>query len=79
MSVTVQDAAERRVVRLPDGRTGRLVAVPARSQRRSKGAKARVVLSSGAHLSVPVADLTPWHEPPRPPKHSLMLLPRIRG
>jgi hypothetical protein len=54
---TVEDAAARRVVRLVDGRTARLVAVPAQSQKRSKGAKARVMLSSGAHLSVAVSDL----------------------
>lgn len=58
MSPTVEDAASRKVVRLADGRTARLVAIPAPSQRRSKGAKARVQLQSGAHLSVPVTDIT---------------------
>lgn len=50
--LTVEHAAARRIVRLPDGRTARLIAVPASSQRRSKGAKARVQLQSGKVLSV---------------------------
>ena len=83
-ALTVDDAARRVVVRLSDGRTARLVAVPARSQRRSKGARARVVLASGAFLSVPVDELTRVSEPVtfgsgRRPSHSLCLLPRIRG
>lgn len=53
----VVDAAERRVVRLPDGKTGRLLSVPAHSSHVSQGAKARVVLQSGAVVSVPLADL----------------------
>lgn len=75
----MEDAAERRTVRLPDGRTARLVAMPAQSTRRSKGAKARVVLPSGKHLSFPVADLTLCAEPVRPYQHSMVLLPRVRG
>lgn len=55
--LTVADAQARTIVRLKDGRTARLVAVPARSQRRSKGAKARVLLSSGAYLSIPLDTL----------------------
>lgn len=54
----VVDAAERRVVRLPDGRTGRLLSVPAHSSHVSQGAKARVILQSGAVVSVPLAGLT---------------------
>lgn len=57
MIPTVQDAAERRPVRLPDGRTARLLSVPAQSSRRSKGGKARVLLASGAVLVFPVIDL----------------------
>ena len=53
----VVDAAERRVVTLPDGRTGRLLSVPAQSSHVSSGAKARVLLPSGAVISVPLADL----------------------
>lgn len=51
MTVTVQDAAQRRVVRWGD-RTARLVSVPGRVGRKRHGAKAVVVLASGAHLSV---------------------------
>lgn len=54
----VVDAAERRVVRLADGRTGRLLRVPAQSSRRSSGAKVRVELASGAVISVPVDQVT---------------------
>lgn len=79
MSLTVQDAADRRVVRMPDGRTARLVSVPAQSSRRSKGAKARVVMPGGHHVSVPVGDLTLCVEPVRPFQHSMVLLPRVRG
>lgn len=53
----VVDAAERRVVRLADGRTGRLLSVPAQSSHRSAGAKARVELPSGAVVSVPMSEL----------------------
>lgn len=53
----VVDAAERRVVRLPDGKTGRLLSVPAHSSHLSQGAKARVILASGAIVSVPMSDL----------------------
>lgn len=52
MTVTVADAKARRVVSWGDGRTGRLVRVPAQSSRVSVGGKARVLLQSGAHLSV---------------------------
>lgn len=51
------DAAERRVIRLPDGRTGRLLSVPAHSSQVSAGAKARVVLPSGAVISVALSEL----------------------
>lgn len=53
----VVDAAERRVVRLADGRTGRLLSVPAHSSHVSQGAKARVILQSGAIVSVPLSEL----------------------
>lgn len=53
MSPTVGDAAARAVVRLPDGRSARLVSVPLPGSPRRHGAKAVVVLPSGAHLSVP--------------------------
>lgn len=52
MSVTVQDAALRRVVTWGDGRTGRLVSLPGSKTRKSRGQKAIVLLASGAHLSV---------------------------
>ena len=45
------------MVRWGDGRTGRLLSVPGRSTRLSAGAKARVVLGSGAVVSVPVDEL----------------------
>lgn len=53
----VIDAATRRVVRLADGRTGRLLSVPAGSSHVSAGAKARVLLASGAVVSVPMSEL----------------------
>ena len=53
----VVDAVERRIVVLPDGRTGRLLSVPGQSSHRSSGAKARVQLSSGAVLSFAMSDL----------------------
>ena len=50
-----------KIVRLPDGRTARLVASKAHRPTDlgpvSRGAKARVLLPSGAHLSVPLDDL----------------------
>ena len=55
MTPTVDDAKARTVVRLRDGRTARLVSVPGRS--RKHGDKAVVVLASGAHLSVDMADV----------------------
>lgn len=54
----VADAAERRVVTLTDGRTGRLMSVPSQSSHVSQGAKARVLLPSGAVISVPLSELT---------------------
>jgi hypothetical protein len=62
LTPTFADAAARRAVRLPDGRTARLVATPG-SDRRSAGTKARVVLPSGAHLSFPLHDLTLLPDP----------------
>lgn len=51
-------AEQRRVVRLADGRTGRLFSVPSQSSHVSNGAKARVLLASGAVISVPLSDVT---------------------
>lgn len=48
--IVVTDAQQRALVRLPDGRTARLLSVP--GARRANGAKARVQLPSGAVLSV---------------------------
>lgn len=53
-ALTVQDAAQRQPVRLPDGRTARLLSVPAQSTRPSAGTRARVLLPSGAVLSFPI-------------------------
>jgi hypothetical protein len=51
-------AAARAPVRLVDGRTGRLLMWPAgRDARRSQGAKARVLLPSGAVLFIPTTDV----------------------
>jgi hypothetical protein len=48
------DASARRLVVLPDGRTGRLVYWPPRDpRRRTKGAKAKVQLPSGQYVSLP--------------------------
>lgn len=62
------DAAARSVVRLPDGRTARLVSVPIHRgdkdprpgapRRNRAGNKARVMLASGKYLSVAWDDLT---------------------
>lgn len=57
MTATVADAERRAVVHLDDGRTGRLLCIPAISNRRSAGAKARVVIPSGAVVSVPVEQI----------------------
>lgn len=56
--LTFKDAADRTPVRLPDGRTARLVYL--RGGRRDKGrrgSQARVQLPSGAYLSVNPAEL----------------------
>lgn len=54
-------AKERAIVTLADGRTARLVYWPALPspgyQRRSKGARCRVMLPSGAMLSVPCSEV----------------------
>lgn len=63
---TLSDAVGRRAVRLPDGRSARLVAVPPPGPPRTpeeaagrgrSGSKARVLLPSGAYLSIPLNDL----------------------
>ena len=51
-TVHPQDAADRRLVRLPDGRTGRLVYVRGHSKPRKSGAKARVLLPGGSYANV---------------------------
>ena len=83
MRPTTGDAARRVVVRWGDGRTGRLLSVPGRSGRLSAGAKARVVLGSGAVVSVPVDELRVCREVTggsrRLAAHELVLLPRLRG
>lgn len=55
--LTPADAAARVPVRLPDGRTARLISVPGPTNHRRVGGKARVILPSGAYLSVPVGEL----------------------
>lgn len=56
--LTYRDAKHRQPVRLPDGRTARLVCLPGGdTERRRNGSRARVLLPSGAYLSVPAADL----------------------
>ena len=66
--VNVGDAQNRAVVRLADGRTARLlywpIAVDSRRNdptqpRRRRGAKARVLLPSGAVITVPTDQVTP--------------------
>lgn len=57
MTPTVRDAAARVPVRLPDGRTARLLSVPGQSSRHSQGTRARVTLPSGSVLSFPVDQL----------------------
>lgn len=53
MTPSYADAKNRRPVRLPDGRTARLIYLPGgASARVSVGARARVLLPSGAVLSV---------------------------
>lgn len=56
---TAGDAKDRRVVRLPNGRLGRVVFVPPagrvegkRVRNHSHGSKCRVVLGSGRYVSV---------------------------
>ena len=56
MSVSIADAAARRLVRLPDGRTARLVGVPG-GRKWKLGTKARVQIEGGAFLSAEVTDL----------------------
>jgi hypothetical protein len=82
-TVTARDARDRRSVRLPDGRTGRVLYVPIPSTarhthtQRSPGAKARVVLPSGVVRSVDPALLVLVDEAPRPPRtaeHTAQLL-----
>ena len=62
--VTAADAEKRTVVRLPDGRTARLLSVHPSKGGRSKGRKARVLLASGACLSVALEDLVAYVGPP---------------
>jgi len=62
-AVLPQDAADRRLVKLPDGRTGRLVYVRGNARPRKSGAKARVQLAGGSYASVDPADLTLLDEP----------------
>lgn len=67
------DAKARALVRLPDGRTGRVFYVPVENRRHggSKGARARVRLPGGAVISVDPADLTlvPDQEEAHVPEH----------
>jgi len=58
-AVTASDAKRRALVRLPSRAVGELVYVPVADRRTgtSKGARARVRLSSGRFLSVDVGDL----------------------
>ena len=69
---TFADAKARAVVRLPDGRTGRLVFWPpppgAPRARRSKGRRARIELAGGSMVSVPPETVT--LEPVTPPGYS---------
>lgn len=57
--VTVHDAISRATVRLPGGRLAQLVAVPGRATKSTgrHGAKAKVLLPSGAYLNVDPAVL----------------------
>lgn len=57
MTPTVAHAKARTVVRLPDGRTATLIAIPIRVTHKANGRKARVRLPGGAFLSVPTTDL----------------------
>jgi hypothetical protein len=57
MTPTVDHAESRAIVRLPDGRTATLIAIPRRANHHRHGAKARVRLPGGAWLSVPTSDL----------------------
>lgn len=54
---TLGDARRRELVRLPDGRTARLAALPARAGHVDWQRKARVILPSGAWLAVPAWQL----------------------
>lgn len=57
MTPTVAHAASRALVRLPDGRTARLVRIPLGGSHHRGGAKARVQLPGGAYLSVRTSEL----------------------
>ena len=80
---TSRDAADRAIVRLADGRTARLLYVPDRSARGSQGRHVRVVLPSGAVLSVDAGSVRVVRPMPagsgRRAAHELVLMPRIRG
>jgi len=57
---TAQDAARRAPVVVRQGdrtRLGTLLGIPGAGRRRSKGAKARVRLPSGAVIAVPLAEI----------------------
>lgn len=56
MTVTIDHAASRAWVTLPDGRSGRLISIP--QPGRGLGRKARVQLQGGSFASVDVGDLT---------------------
>lgn len=53
--IVVTDAQQRALVRLPDGRTARLVSLTGRG--RATKPRARVQLPSGAYLTVPTERL----------------------
>lgn len=55
-AVTVSDAADRRWVNLPDGRTGRLCFVPTPGA--GRGRKARVQLPSGEYVNAEPHEIT---------------------
>ena len=57
MRPTIDDAAGRTLVRLPDGRAARLAVLPVRAGHVDWQRKARVILPSGAWLAVPAWQL----------------------